>query len=432
MKALNGGIQRVNISPPIGTPLGGYLARKGVSEGVHDELFATVLVLKQGKMSLALITTDVIAIPSHLDRKIRRYVRESTGIPEENILIAATHTHSGPALLFGYQGLANKSYQAFLCDAVAGCATAAWKTLCPIEVGVGTGKLHGLGVNRREPKQGPIDPEVGVLRIERENGTLGIFFNFTCHPTVLGPNNLLISRDYPGFAVNAIEQVIGGVAMFTNGAAGDINPGHSADLSALGVPLPGRTFSRAQSLGLMLAGEVIKTAMRIEPKGSAQLEVRSKRIRLPLKTLPSPQEAEKVLKEKMKLLEKLKRKNVSPDRITAAEIEKFHAECLLRQVHKVQRQRRKYMWLYLQSIRIGECAIFAFPGELFVEIGLRIKRRSPFNPTYIVGYANGYFGYLPTRKAFEEGGYEVMMSHFAPGADELVEEAAVRMLNSLV
>jgi len=427
-------IQRVIITPPIGTPLGGYAARKSVSQGIHDDLYATAMVLQRGTDVLAIVTADLIGFPREVVEKIRKSVQKYADIPPVNVLIAASHTHSGPDLLFGYQGLASRAYTEVLIETIVGAICAGRKNLHPVEIGIGQGWLEGLGVNRRTSTGMPVDPSVGVLRIDCNKKPEGILINYACHPVVLGPDNLLITADYPGYALRVIERVFEGkvIPMFTNGAAGDINVGHSAELSAIGETIPGRTFERAENLGMMLAGEVLKTLTKIEPTPETSIAAATKEVFLPFKPLPSLEEAEALVKDKEKALDELIQKGAPTEIIAKAKIEKLYADILLQQVSERQKKPKELNPLEIQAIKIGNCALITFPGELFVEIGLKIKEKSPFPHTYIVGYANGYVGYLPTKQAFEEGGYEAVASHFAPESEEIVIEESLTLLRTLV
>lgn len=429
------GLGKRIITPPIGTPLGGYAARKGTSQGVHDDLYVRSLVINTKKDTAAVIVGDVIGFPAELVRHIRTLIARQIIMKPETILIAATHTHSGPDLLFGHQGKISAVYLDTLIKNLVDSVCAAWQDRNLASIGIGRGAVQGIGVNRRTPNGQPVDSEVGIIRVDLENvGLRGIFVNYTCHPVVLGPDNLLISADYPGVTTRFIERVKGEgvVAMFTNGAAGDINTGHSAELSALGEKIPGRTFERAEKLGTMLAGEVLKVLETIEPCSNIPIAAMTKEISLPLKPLPSLKEAEASAKQKEQALTELIQRKAPSELVTKARIEKLYADLLLKQVHeRSQRPHDGVKHVELQAIRIGDCALLAFPGELFVEIGLEIKAKSPFRYTYIVGYANGYVGYVPTKQAFEEGGYEAVTAQFAPETSDIVIEESLALLNSL-
>ncbi|RKY67439.1 MAG: hypothetical protein DRQ02_07330 [Candidatus Latescibacterota bacterium] len=427
------GLAKLNITPYIRCPLGGYAARKDVSQGIHDDLYARILVI-EGEESVAVVAMDLLGLPFSVVKEIRQAATHVTGIPRGNIMLAATHTHSGPNILkLEDTHSVDHCYITTLIKDIVGGVYAGWKQRENAEIGVRRGCVEGIGVNRRSPDGIPIDPEVGVMKLESQN-SMGVLINYTCHAVVLGPDNLLISADYPGVTTRFIERVKGErvVAMFTNGAAGDINTGHSAELSALGEKIPGRTFERAKKLGTMLAGEVLKILETIEPSSNISIAARTKEVSLPLKPLPSLKEAEASAKEKERALNELTRKGGPAELITKAKIEKLYADILLKQVYERNKSSHDVIKrVELQAIRIGDCALLAFPGELFVEIGLEIKAKSPFKYTYIVGYANGYVGYVPTKQAFEEGGYEAVTAQLVPEDIDIVVEESLALLNSL-
>ena len=429
------GMSQVNITPYIGCPLGGFASRKDVSQGIHDELYAKIVVI-EGQELIALVSVDLLCLPAGIINTIRTLAAQKTGIREECIAIAATHTHSGPEFREEIKGQPAPSYVQNLIDDIAGGIYAAWRTREPARLGFGTGEIHGIGVNRRQPDGLPVDPEVGVLRFDLESGNPGgILINYTCHPVVLGPDNLLISADYPGYTTRLIERIKNNemTVMFTNGATGDINTGHSADLSALGYPIPGRTFERAEKLGTMLAGEVLKIQECIEVKPEAIVKTERKILSLGLKALPTLEELRNDLKEKQAVLDKALAEGVAEEILIKAKVNKLYAELLVETVaHQTKTSTADEIEIEIQALRIGDCALLTFPGELFVEIGLHIKKQSPFERTYIVGYTNGYIGYLPTVQAFQEGGYEAVASRFTPESVKIIEDESIKLLQSLI
>ncbi len=429
------GISKVNITPYIGCPLGGFASRKDVSQGIHDELYAKVVVI-EGQEFIALVSVDLLCLPAGIVNAIRIQAAEKTGIREECIAITATHTHSGPELREEIQEQPNPSYVQNLIDVITGGIYAAWRVREPARVGIGSGAIHGIGVNRRHPDGLPVDPAVGVLCFDFESGKPGgILINYTCHPVVLGPDNLLISADYPGYTTRIIEHIKGEgtIAIFTNGASGDINTGHSADLSALGYPIPGRTFERAGQLGTMLAGEGLKTLGRVEVKSEAIVTAKRKILSLKLKALPTLEEVQNDLKKKQAVLDRVLAEKAAEETIIKAKVNKLYAELLRETVaHQAKAPEANSIKIELQALRIGDCALLTFPGELFVEIGLHIKKESPFEQTYILGYTNGYIGYLPTVEAFQEGGYEAAASRFTPESVKIIENESIELLRSFI
>ncbi|HUV08234.1 MAG TPA: neutral/alkaline non-lysosomal ceramidase N-terminal domain-containing protein, partial [Spirochaetia bacterium] len=395
--------------------------------------------------------TDVVGVPIEIVQKIRDLASDRTGIPADHIMISATHTHSGPELRGEGEKTASPSYIRNLIDSIAGGITSAWKFRRPARIGFNDGAIQGIGVNRRNPKGGAIDAQVGVLRVDYEDTGLGcVFFNYTCHPVVLGPDNLLISADYPGYAMRLIERIKGEevAAMFSNGASGDINTGHSADLSALGYPIPGRTFERAEKLGTMLAGEVLKVLETVETVPDLTVRAASKIVPLSLKPLPPLSQLRVMAEEKQKLLESLSREKRTPEeKLLKAKVEAFYAELLISRAQEREEIPRgeksqgeqpqggqpkgRQLDVELQAFLIGKTALVAFPGEMFVEIGLSIKGNSPFKKTLIMGLTNGSVGYLPAIKAFEEGGYETTSARFVKESAKIIEHSAVDLLKSL-
>jgi len=432
---LRAGAAKVNITPPVGTPLSGYKARRDVSQGIHDELYAKVLVLDDGERALAIITADLLGFYEDFVDKIRNLIRKRTNIDKEAILVSATHTHSAPDTLCGLysQGKASDSWMDVLAQKIAGCAYLAWRNRREAQIGVGKGMVDGIGVNRRSPDGKPVDQEVGVIRVEDVEGNLmAVLINYTCHAVVLGPDNLFISADYPGYTMRTIERVKGEdvVAMFTNGAEGDINTGHSADISGIGGYIPGRTFERAEKLGNILAGEVLKVLEQIKVSPKIYLDVKRKLVELPLRDLPSSREAERELERKRATLDRLK--GASYEKLTRAKIEKFYAEITLSLAREVESLGLTgAMRAEIQVMRINDAVLVAIPGELFVEIGLDIKRKSEFENTFIVGLANGEIGYIPTRQAFMEGGYESISTKFTEEAGERIRDAALELIKEL-
>ncbi|NQS88750.1 hypothetical protein HQ584_03035, partial [Patescibacteria group bacterium] len=301
------------------------------------------------------------------------------------------------------------------------------------QIGMIKGGVDGVGVNRRSPDGKPIDPEVGVIRVDDiEDNLMAVLINYTCHAVVLGPDNLLISADYPGYTMRMIERIKGEdvVAMFTNGAQGDINTGHSADISGIGGYISGRTFKRAEKLGNILGEEVLKVLEQIKVSPEIHLDVKGKLVELPLRDLPSLREAERELKRKTSAIDNLKEK--SSEKLTRAKIEKFYAEVTLSLVKEVESLGlERTMGAEIQVMRFNDAVLVAIPGELFVEIGLDIKRKSKFKNTFIVGLANGEIGYIPTGQAFMEGGYESISTKFAKEAGKSIRDAALELIERI-
>jgi len=429
------GMCRVNINPYIGCALGGFGARKEGAQGIHDDIEAKIIFI-EGTESVVIVSLDLLGISADITDKIRSMVTEIIKVPKNNIMISGTHTHAAPDLIFWDKDRVSKAYKQSLVENIVGGITSAWRFREPSRIGFSQGRLEGVGINQRHHDGKPIDPSVPVIRVDDQNGNLkGILINHTCHPTVLGPDNLFVTAGYPGYTTRLIERIKGEnvIAMFTNGASADINVGHSPDLSAMGQPIPGRTFKRAEKFGNMLAGEVLKTLEGIETTEEVPVAAKARIASLPLKELPSFKQIENDLKEKECFLKDLIKSGASDKEIAKAELQKLYAHAMLKLKEERQENlQNEYMDVELQVIRIGECALLACSGEVFVEIGLKIKEKSPFKQTVFIGYANGYVGYITTSEAIiKEGGYEVENTHFTSEAEKLIENAAAELLESV-
>jgi neutral ceramidase len=425
---LRAGFSKVCISPHIGAPLAGFAAREGVSEGIHDDLFARALVLSDEKTTLALVSVDLLALPSEFVRRVRGEIEIKTGISADAVMIASTHTHAGPVTIttfFNPEESVDARYMNRLAEALVESVTTAWRDRFPAKVGVGEARVDGVGVNRRSPDQLPVDEQVGIIKVNDVDGdTRAVLMNYACHPTVLGPDNLLVTGDFPNFAVTEIERDIGpdGFAMFVNGTQGNISMGHSSELSAIGVITPGRTFERAAELGRLLADATLGALPDIDTSGDPTLAALTIPVNLPLKDYPSLEEADNSLKEADDLLAKLTAEGAPQERIMPAKTQRLYASITNFYARETRGLPEGQLPIELQGFRLGDAAFVAIPGEVFVEIGLALKNQLPHR-TFVFGIANGYIGYLPTREAHEVGGYEVVSSKCQPGAaDVLVEK----------
>jgi Neutral/alkaline non-lysosomal ceramidase, N-terminal len=429
------GFSKVCISPPAGAPLAGFAARQGVAEGIHDDLFARALVISNDDATIAFISVDVLALPAHFVERVRPAINERAGIRPEAVMIASTHTHAGPVTIttfFNPDESLNAAYMDRLAEAIVESVAAAWRERFPARVGVGAGHVTGIGVNRRTPDKLPVDEEVGIIKVEDAAGrTRAVLINHACHPTVLGPDNLLVTGDFPAFAIEKIEAALdpGGFAMFTNGTQGNISVGHSSELSAIGVVTPGRTFGRAAELGHRLGDAALAALRQIETVRNPALGAISLLTDLPLKTLPAMEEAERALREADQRLSSLPGNQAAEEEINRAKSERLYAS-ITRFYAKETSALNGHLPVELQGLRIGDAAFIAVPAEVFVEIGLQIKARAPYR-SFIVGIANGYIGYLTTRAAHAVGGYEVVSSKVAPEAEDVLIEKMLELERKL-
>jgi neutral ceramidase len=404
---LDAGVAKVCISPPVGVRLAGFAARQDVCRGVHDPLYARALVLASGADCAAIVAVDVLALPAAFVDRVRQNIARKTALPADSVMIACTHTHAAPVTIttfFNPGETVDDGYMESLAAAIEQSVETAWRDRFHALAGVGCTFVKGLGVNRRSPDGLPVDDEVGILRIDDDRGqTRAVLMNYACHPTVLGPDNLLASGDFPAAAIERIETVRGAFALFVNGTEGDVSVGHSSELSAIGVIAPGRTFERAASLGTKLADAVLHSLDEIPTCADPALKTATATVDLPLKRYPSPEKATLELEDARHRLAVLAPSNeeyrkVQSDLLYASITNFYAAEAAAG---------NGTLSIRLQGLRIGDAVFVAIPAEVFVEIGLLIKRSAPHR-TFLVGVANGYIGYLPDRASYAAGGYEVV------------------------
>jgi len=272
---LKAGVEEIDITPPIDGPMAGYSTRgENVSKGIHDRLYAEALVLDDGSTKLAIVSIDLIGIVKESTENIKAMVRDRTGI--DHILIVASHTHSGPA--HWSQDIERK---------IAEAIVQANRNLKPARMGVGVGEVregHNRRMirtdgslmmfwrNRNRIPTNPVDYQLGVIRIEGSDGPIATLVNFTCHPVVAGPENLLYSADYPGAMKRMVKNEIGGEVMYLSGSSGDINPFWDK------TPPNEGAFEQIEKMGRAIADEVLKVSNHIidykeTPKVSFKNEV---------------------------------------------------------------------------------------------------------------------------------------------------------------
>lgn len=406
MATLTAGTARIDVTPPLGTIMGGYASRDHGAEGIHDPLFAKALALSDGATTVLLLTCDVISFNYRFTDPLRARIEASTGVPAANILVSNSHTHSGP-LTWGTlnEDQVDDQYMAVLERKLASIAQMAVAEQRPATVGFARREVR-VGYNRRAmapdeplqgvPMRGPLAPVVDVMAVRDETGDfLAAWFRHAAHAVVLGGDNYLLSADYPGPAQAAVEAIHPGcTAMFAQGCCGDINAVRSR---------PG-TFEEVRSRGHLLGGAVIAALEEAAPLGDVTLGAATGRIELPLQD-PAPAE---VLEAQIAELEPTRAQaEAAGDRVT----EQIMRWRILRREEMLELARAGAQDLTrrfdVTALRIGPGAIVGLPGEVLVEYAGWIERDSPFTPTIVPAYTNGMVGYVATASAIARGGYEV-------------------------
>jgi neutral ceramidase len=419
------GVARIDITPPVGVDLSGYVARMGPSIGVHDHLYARALVLDDGETQAALVVCDLVGFTSGFVTGARQAISTATGIPEAAMMIACTHTHSGPATLFLHEcGTVDPAYlesvKAKLVEAVLQAAA----TPQQAEVGVGWGTLPE-GLYNRRGDGSPVDASVGAAHLRAPSGeSIAVLATYGCHPVVLCASNQLVSADYPGALVTALEDTLGGGAFFLTGACGNADPVRRG------------SFEDVEWLGEQLAEQVLAALQGMNYDRAPVLEVRRKLLGLPLEDT---------------LTAETLNDDIAKQRGLLATADPLSAEA---KVHRAMLAWAESTWVQVQEdaplpavdaevqlLRIGPLAIVGVPGELFPILGREIQAGGSnlSTPVFVTGYANGDVGYVPDPAAYAAGGYEVNDAYkyygypaaLSPEAGAALVAAAKSLLSSL-
>ncbi|HDH99631.1 MAG: hypothetical protein DRP94_00295 [Candidatus Latescibacterota bacterium] len=395
---MTAGTSAVCITPSVGLDnMGDYLRLKPAL-GVEDELFAKALVLEDGERKVAIVTADIIAFTDELTKETRRRIEELTGIKGENVLLSASHTHSSPAV--AEKDGASRDYLTELSKKIAGAVFMADRNRREALVGCGVGEAK-VSINRWQRKDGgvrwgpnpeaPVDHDVLVMRVDDARGRpMAILVNFASHPSILGADNLLYSGDYVSHVQGVIEKVYDGdvTAMFTTGAGGDVK---IAVLTEDGANFRYGDPEDCRRFGTIIAAEALKVAQLTKPKQVRRVEAKTRKVELPLVELPSADEIEAELR-------RLERAEPSVERSLEINWARDTLEALR------EGRAPKSIPAEVQLLRIGEdVAFFAVPGELFVEVGIKLKQAMKVPCPFVVAYANGSLGYLPSKRAEEWG-----------------------------
>jgi hypothetical protein len=264
---------------------------------------------------------------------------------------------------------------------------------------------------------------------------MAVIVNHACHATTLGGDNLQLTPDYPGYARAAVKAGLPDhpTVLFLNGACGDVNPGgYSAEASALGKFIPNRTFERAEAIGRTIGAEVVRLATSLGTEGRVCVQGGARTLRLPLKALPTPAEAEAELRKAVARLASARRAALPEAQIDRAAMDLIYAQTHADQSRRLSGSPNGELASDIQGIAVGDILFLGLPGEVFTEIGLTLKRSSGFAHTFIVAYANDSAGYIPTAEALRGGdGYEVIVSVLGPAAIDRFIEGAVSLAGEI-
>jgi neutral ceramidase len=433
------GVGQTDITPPIETEMSGFIAREGKSRGVHDPLWAKALVISDGHIKLAIVIADLIGVDAEIIKAVRTQIGPSTAILPENVIVGATHTHSGPVSLSrGYLGRVDPAYRETLSQNMVKAIVLADQNLGPVELWVGESNCPEVGKNRRKPG-GTTDPQVLTVCFENAAGVKAVLVNYACHPVVLGPANLEISADYPFYLREALEGFYPGAQIFfINGACGDINTGHSARASIDGTSVRSeRTFAEAERLGKILAEYALMALKNAVKQAGRSIKIGRKVLDIVLEPLPSVSRYEDYIAFWDKRRRELEQTGGSFGEIQTARTMSLWAE----QMRDLRRAGNLAAAIPVEiaAFSVGALEFAAFPGEFLHQLGLKLKKARAPKQVMVMGYSNGNLGYVADAPAYNEGGYEVeesypfygLPSKLARGGGERIVEALQDILAEL-
>jgi len=445
---LKAGSASANITPPLGTRIpGGFRPR--YAENVDDELFAKAVVIDNGTTRIAIVTCDLIAIPQKIADAAKARIADRCDIPAAHVMVNATHTHTAVAIadLLGVDE--DPGYTEWVPLKIADAVELAVWRLKPARVGFASVDEERITFNRRWHMKngtvrfnpgiehpdlvkptGTIDPELAMMYVEANDGTpISAVANFSLHYIGTDNGNAL-SADYFGHFDRLMRHYLGDtcISLLWNAASGQIN---NTDFS-------GRTkwttsgHQQAVKMANVLAGHFIVEKQLMEMHETLDLSGDLATLTFQRKEITAEdlEVAEQVLSVPQGTYDAYETGPFSwvvGEPIPQALVDVYAHEC--QRLAKLPAQ----MTAPVQVIRLGEAAIVALPGEVFVETGMNIKSKSDANPTFLVSLANGYIGYICTDKALiEEGGYETWAAKSslpAVGTVPTMEALVASMLN---
>jgi neutral ceramidase len=445
------GAADADITPAIGTPMGGYGRRQGVAEGTEAPLRCHAVVLDDGTTPVGLVVCDLLFVTRDLSALVRTLAGDALGWRPEQVMVAATHTHSGPLGLTLEQDAA---YVTMAARQAAGALRAAFAGRVPARLKYAEAGVSSISQNRRHP-DGPIETVARMLVADPITGAadrdvVATVVNYACHATVLEYDNLRYSPDFPGTVVDVLRSLVGGGAVYLQGCAGNINPvwmrHDQADARRVGTILgaaAARSVSEARPIGpgqwavnLSWYEDTAKEVSGSREVPAGRIRAESRAVALPRRARSSFSDLERELRDAAAEVDAAgsdpgRRRALSP-RKAALEAELFFAtnpgfytgDDDRPAGGGVEEAEVQVLWLG------GQTAIVGLPGEPFIEIAHEIRRRSGISNLIVAGYCNEAAGYIPTQAEFGRQGYEVGCAPYQPEAAGLLVDAALSALAS--
>lgn len=406
--SLRAGVARVDITPPLGLPVGCWAARKALAQGIHEPLVAQALVVSDGERSAAIVATDLVFVGAELAATVRTRVHELTGILESAISVHASHNHSAPSLVRGSTvgGLpdvpAFARYADSLSDELTGAVYAAWRRLAPARAGSAVGTVAGVSNNRVDHTR-TIDDSLAIVRIDHADGRpLAALVNFAVHPISVGGVTVEWDAEYIAPLRATFESAVPGAeCVFLQGCAGDLAPYDwwfgNHESSRHGYELRDR-------LGTTIGDAAAKLHAQAE---TADADVAAETVWLDLRRRRHAYSSEELAKLAAEIDGPADAHwpEVWPPEVhtmTSAQLfPRTYQQGALGMYRDMLDRADEPVHTQVTALRVGEAAIVTNPFELFNHAGVRIKQASPFMTTIAAAYANDYAGYLPESSDYD-------------------------------
>ena len=412
------GVAREIITPKLGGLFLGYGSDKG-STAVHDDLTVTALVVEYGKSKALLMSATVCLIDNDLVVKLRALCGEAAGVPAANVIIAATHTHSGPMTAGLDQDMDVEYCEQIFTPKCMAAAKASANAMKPVTVGIATTKSK-VGINRRQiladdrvilgqNPWGLCDSEMTVVSFRGEDGKpFANMIHCAAHCTAAG-NNTEVTRDWAGPMIDRLEKESGAMTLFVNGLCGDLSPRMANGRSTGDI-------NHAMEVGALAGLDAVRAYKDIRVYRDEKLSVATGVVRIPYAPLIPLEEARSEL---------AKLESGQQARFTKKNMRVFKANI---EAHERGETGESFFTYDQALVKIGPIVLVPVPFEGSTEISLRLRDYSKYGYTLALGNTNGWHSYLPTRDQIPRGGYEINMFQW-PGARRLADNADTHLIN---
>ena len=443
MNNLYAGFARVNVTPMMGIGVAGYFQIR-LADGVLDELEINALALSCGDNKVVLLSMDHVGMTREITADYRAHVSDVTGISAEAVYIHATHTHTGPRLIWQSKDALEQEYYQFVRHKMADAAKQALEDLKPARMGWGVGQAPDIAFIRRFRMKdgsvrtnpgvnnpdilmpiGEVDERVSVLRFDREDAETLVLVSFADHPDTVG--GCKISADWPGFTRRTVEKVLDNTkCIFFNGAQGDVNHvkvfTKEGDLNGMFMDFDdvSRGYGHARYMGRVVTGGVLQAFDKVKYVDVDSIKYKQRTIHVP-SNMPAKEELPEA--RRIDALHQAGRDAELPYAGMMLTTKVAEAARMLRLEHGPES-----FEMELCGIAIGAVVMIGIPGEPFSGISRGLKDVKDWELVIPTCLTNGKHGYFPMREAFDEGGYEAGTSNFRAGvAEQIIAEGKALM-----